>query len=430
MGVGVLSGPGPTVPARRSRDRAPATGALRRSAPARRVTTGVASWPGRIAARTVACLLALACIVPGNAVGHAGNEGGGADAPRRVVIAGDSTASHYPPDRAPREGWGMQLQPWLADGWEVRNHARSGRSARSFVEEGGLDALARELRAGDVLLVQFGHNDAKVEDPARHTDPRAGYPAWLTRYLGLARERGATPVLVTPVARRKFDGAQLLDTHGPYPQSMRDLAAREAVALVDLNRLSMDWLRGLGDARSRPYFMHVPAQRQADDTHFSRAGARVAACLLAAGWKAVDPHAPVRPVTADACGRIAAPPVAPVTPSTVENERDIASTQPGPHAGAGTTTAYPFFADATGFPLVFRKRALHPGASIGEHVNDKDEIYYVLSGRGELMLNGVTREVGPGDAILTRNGDRHGLRQRGSDDLVIFIVFDEDSRTP
>lgn len=125
----------------------------------------------------------------------------------------------------------------------------------------------------------------------------------------------------------------------------------------------------------------------------------------------------------------ARPAPVPVSPSTVGDERDIAIAQPGPHQGAGTTTAYPFFADATGLDLVFRKRVLHPGASIGAHVNDKDEIYYVLSGRGALTLNGEVREVGAGHAILTRNGDSHALRQLGEEDLVIFIVFDEASRT-
>lgn len=349
--------------------------------------------------------------------------------PHRVFIAGDSTASEYPPARAPREGWGMRLQPYLAEGWDVRNRAQSGRSARSFADEGWLDGIAQELRAGDVLLIQFGHNDAKVEDPSRYSDPAGAYPQSLMRYVALARERGATPVLVTPVARRRFDGTRLLDTHGPYPQAMRDLARREGVVLVDLNAASMAWLRTLGDAASKPYYMHVPAQGEADDTHFSAAGADVVACLVAAGWRAADAAAPVRPVTAGECGSIAAPVPAPVTPSTVVAERDIAVEQPGPHDGAGTTTAYPFFADATGFDLVFRKRALHPGATIGAHVNDKDEIYYVLSGRGELTLNGAVRDVGPGDAILTRSGDSHALRQLGDEDLVIFIVFDEASRT-
>ncbi|GAB3346554.1 hypothetical protein GCM10027359_30940 [Marilutibacter aestuarii] len=116
--------------------------------------------------------------------------------------------------------------------------------------------------------------------------------------------------------------------------------------------------------------------------------------------------------------------------SYVESERDIAVEQPGPHAGTGTTTAYPFFDDAEGFETIFRKRALHPGASIGEHRNDKDEIYYVLSGRGELMLDGATHEVGPGDAVLTRDGSTHALYQRGDEDLVIFIVYRKRAAAP
>lgn len=109
--------------------------------------------------------------------------------------------------------------------------------------------------------------------------------------------------------------------------------------------------------------------------------------------------------------------------SYVQQARDIAVEQPGPHEGKGTTTAHPFFEDAEGFDIVFRQRALHPGATIGEHRNDKDEIYYVLSGRGELLLDGQHREVGPGDAILTRNGSTHALEQRGDEDLVIIVVY-------
>ena len=109
--------------------------------------------------------------------------------------------------------------------------------------------------------------------------------------------------------------------------------------------------------------------------------------------------------------------------SYVENARDIAVQQPGPHEGLGTTTAYPFFEASQDFDIVFRQRALHPGATIGEHRNDKDEIYYVLSGRGELTLDGKRREVGPGDAILTRDGSTHALVQRGEQDLVIIVVY-------
>ena len=110
-------------------------------------------------------------------------------------------------------------------------------------------------------------------------------------------------------------------------------------------------------------------------------------------------------------------------PSLIQRDRDIAVSQPAPHEGGGTTTAYPFFADAPQFGIVFRKRALHPGAAIGSHPHDKDEIYYVISGRGEFTLDGVKHEVGPGTAMLTRVGSTHSLRQVGNEDLVIIVNY-------
>ena len=145
--------------------------------------------------RVAIALLCLACasLLDEHASGH-----GVEPAQRRVFIAGDSTASEYGPERAPRQGWGMQLQSFLdPQAWSVRNHAQSGRSSRSFIEQGWLDGIAKDLRRGDVLLVQFGHNDEKVEDPTRYNEPREAFPAWLMRYVALARERGATLVHMT-----------------------------------------------------------------------------------------------------------------------------------------------------------------------------------------------------------------------------------------
>lgn len=211
-------------------------------------------------------------------------------ASRQVFIVGDSTASAYGPGRAPRQGWGECLQDWLDDGLVVRNHARSGRSSRSFIEQGWLAPIADRLRVGDVLLVQFGHNDEKREDPARRTAADGDFPRWLMRYVALARERGATPVLVTPLARRKFDGAEPIDTHGDYARAVRDLARREGVALVDLDAASRDWLRRLGPDASKHYYMYVPSQGQADDTHLQMEGATAVACLVTAGWARVAPE--------------------------------------------------------------------------------------------------------------------------------------------
>ena len=215
-------------------------------------------------------------------------------APRQVFIVGDSTASEYGPERAPREGWGMQLQSLLDPAaWHVRNHAQSGRSSRSFMEEGWLKPVEANLHRGDVLLIQFGHNDEKLEDPTRYNDPAHAFPQWLMRYVTLARSKGATPILITPLARRKFERGskidQLLDTHGAYTLAVRALAARQHVGLIDLNASSMAWLRTLGDDASKPYYMHVPEQGQADDTHLQHRGAVQVACLVVTGWRALNP---------------------------------------------------------------------------------------------------------------------------------------------
>jgi len=110
-------------------------------------------------------------------------------------------------------------------------------------------------------------------------------------------------------------------------------------------------------------------------------------------------------------------------PSLVEHDRDVAVQEPGTHGGGGQTIGYSFFKNAPGLNLVFRKRALKPGSGIGDHEQKEDEIYYVLSGRGMMTLDGKSFEVGPGTAILTRPGSSHGLKQVGNEDLVILINY-------
>ena len=109
--------------------------------------------------------------------------------------------------------------------------------------------------------------------------------------------------------------------------------------------------------------------------------------------------------------------------SLIQRDADVAKREPGTHNGGGDTTGYSFFSKAPDSALVFRKRALHPGSAIGPHKQEVDEVYYVLSGTGELTLDGEKHTVGAGTAILTRPGSSHSLKQTGSADLVIIIAY-------
>jgi len=114
---------------------------------------------------------------------------------------------------------------------------------------------------------------------------------------------------------------------------------------------------------------------------------------------------------------------APQNGSLVQHDAEVAKEEPGTHNGGGQTTGYSFFTKAQRLPFVFRKRAMHPGSGIGLHTQTEDEVYYVLSGKGEMILDGERVEMTPGTAILTRTGSSHSTKQVGSEDLVIIITY-------
>jgi len=107
----------------------------------------------------------------------------------------------------------------------------------------------------------------------------------------------------------------------------------------------------------------------------------------------------------------------------IVKDDQVAVSQPGPHDGGGETTGFNFFKDTPNLAFEFKKRILHPGSAIGYHMQKNDEIYYILSGRAELTMNGEKSLVEEGTAILTRSGASHGLRQLGEEDLTIIIVY-------
>ena len=130
---------------------------------------------------------------------------------RTIYLIGDSTVDDNQP---PFRGWGWALPRFVREDVTVKNHALSGRSSKSFWDEKLFEPVEAEMGAGDLLLIQFGHNDEK-DDAERHTDPETTYPEYLNRYIDAAVRKGAQPVLITPVARRFFAGeSSVLHTHG------------------------------------------------------------------------------------------------------------------------------------------------------------------------------------------------------------------------
>jgi lysophospholipase L1-like esterase len=208
---------------------------------------------------------ALVAGYPGAFLGQVGRR-------RQLCIIGDSTAAEFPPTDS-RVGWGAALGSQLT-GVSVHDAARSGRSSKSFWDEGHFQALLPRLAPGDVLLIQFGHNDEK-DDSARHTEPATTFSHNLRRYVAEARGRGALPVLLTPIARRKFDGDFITQSHGVYPDATRAVAAETATPLVDMTVESTRLLERYGSSTSERLF--APD----DDTHLSPEGARIVARLVA-----------------------------------------------------------------------------------------------------------------------------------------------------
>lgn len=203
-----------------------------------------------------------------------------------IFICGDSTAASYPPEKAPLTGWGQVLGEFLP-GTPIVNHAMAGRSSKSFLAEGRLLPVEQALRPGDLLLIQFTHNDRNPL-PERHTDPRTTFPECLRVYLAAARRCGAIPVLMTPIPLRQWEAGCLADTHGDYPQAIRDLAREEAIPLLEITRPAMQRLADMGPEAAKALYLHLqpgvfPAwpQGAADDVHTNLAGARFYARLAA-----------------------------------------------------------------------------------------------------------------------------------------------------
>ncbi len=214
----------------------------------------------------------------------------------RVFLIGDSTMANKPLADNPERGWGQMLPLYFNDNVQIKNYAVNGRSTKSFIDEGRWKKVYDQLKPGDYVFIQFGHNDEKINDPKRYAAPHTAYKDNLMKFVSDAKEKGAIPVLITPVNRRKFDkSGKLVDTHGDYPAVVREVAENEHVGLIDLYDSSKKLFSELGPDGTKKIFLWVPAGEYAslpdgkkDNTHFCMYGAETVAGLVAGGIKKLD----------------------------------------------------------------------------------------------------------------------------------------------
>jgi lysophospholipase L1-like esterase len=214
----------------------------------------------------------------------------------KIFLVGDSTLSQKQVKAYPETGWGMMFAKFADTATTVvYNVARNGRSTKSFLEEKSWAPIVDSLQEGDIVLIQFGHNDEVRTKPQSTTEKQ--FRKNLGRYVDEARSKKAIPVLITPAARRSFTAeGKLQDTHKVYAELVRNVARRKKVPLIELDRKSRALLQAFGPEASKYLFNHLkPGQHpnypggKADDTHFSELGARKMAEIVYAELKALNP---------------------------------------------------------------------------------------------------------------------------------------------
>ena len=236
----------------------------------------------RIVLLRLLCLAMLAAPI-------AGAEKALRSAPPRLYVVGDSTAAAYPASRHPLTGWAQVLQVYFdAEKLVVVDKAISGRSSKSFRDEGAWAKVQARLKAGDYVMIQFGHNDSKKSDPRRYTEPATSYRRHLKLYVDEARAKGVVPILLTPVHRNSWaEDGRFRDTHGEYPAVVRRLAEEFGIPLIDLHTLTRALFERLGPGKTKRLFMNLNAkvwpnylEGYSDNTHFQEQGAHAICRLL------------------------------------------------------------------------------------------------------------------------------------------------------
>lgn len=245
-----------------------------------------------------------------------------------VFMIGDSTMADKPLDKENQErGWGQMLPVYFEGAIKVDNHAVNGRSSKSFIDEGRWDKVREQIRPGDYVIIQFGHNDEKAKSADRYTVPGSTFDANLKKFVSETREKGGTPILMNSIVRRNFpangiaaaqtddrqktwkkglenypaEGDTLVDTHGDYRIAPRNVAEEMDVVFIDMNAMTHELVQGLGKDSSKELYMWMPVgvyefapNGRIDNTHLNVLGglivSRLAVNALAEKVPALKPY--------------------------------------------------------------------------------------------------------------------------------------------
>jgi len=212
-----------------------------------------------------------------------------------VFLCGNSTVVDQ--ENEPWASWGQMITRWFEPQVAIANFAESGLSCTSFLAQLRLDKILSQLKKGDYVIVEFGHNDEK--------EKKAGDGAWysysrnLKIFIDRVKEVGGNIIFCTPTARRSFDNnGRIINTHGDYPTAMKAVAMRENVPVIDLTQMSTTFYETLGVEGSKKSLVHYPANTfanqdkpLADNTHFNPYGAWEVAKMVVMGLKQI--HSPL-----------------------------------------------------------------------------------------------------------------------------------------
>ena len=202
-----------------------------------------------------------------------------------IFLCGNSTVVDQ--DNEPWASWGQMVPRFFTDSICFANYAESGESANTFIGAGRLKKALTQMKPGDYIFMEFGHNDQKQKGPGKGAF--YSFMTSLKTFVDEARARGAQPVLVTPTQRRSFDeNGKIKDTHLDFPDAVRWLAEKENIPLIDLHAMTRVLYEAMGVEESKHAFVHYPANTYpgqdrplADNTHFNPYGAyQIAKCVI------------------------------------------------------------------------------------------------------------------------------------------------------